>query len=204
MNTILRTAGLACILSSLTPFAIRAQEQPAPAQIQIFNTPADQQPTDEQLAKLFQAMRLQDQMMTMTKSMSAMVQQQTQRQIEIMQKDRPELQQLNEDQKQAASKAMGRFMERVMATAYSGDDLQKDMTDVYRRHLTRDDVDALIALFSSQAGQHMLAMAPAVMQELVPSVMARMQERMKPLVADFEKEMMAIARPAASQPAEKK
>ena len=39
-------------------------------------TPADQQPTKEQLAKLFEAMRVRKQMQSMLKMMPAMVQQQ--------------------------------------------------------------------------------------------------------------------------------
>jgi hypothetical protein len=52
----------------------------------------------------------------------------------------------------------------------------------------------------------MLDMAPVIMQEYVPMMMQRTQERIKPLMDEMGKEMEQIAKPAApstDKPAEK-
>jgi len=45
------------------------------------------------------------------------------------------------------------------------DDLLQAMEPVYAKHLTKGDVDALIAFYSSPVGQKMLAEQPAITQE---------------------------------------
>jgi hypothetical protein len=147
-------------------------------------------------------MRLHEQMAAMNKSMSAMMQQAAQQQFEQMKHDHPELKNMTQEQQKKASEVLGRFMERSLAVA-TGDDMLQAMTEVYRHHLTRDDVDALIALYNAPAGQHMLAMAPAIMQEMMPSMMTKIQDKMKPIVADMEKEMAAIAPKPAAKSASK-
>jgi hypothetical protein len=163
----------------------------------------DQQPSKEQLNKLFEVMRVREQMASMTKMMPALIQQQMQAQIQQMQKDHPEMKPMSEEQQQAFSKVMGKFTERAI-TLYSSDEMMGDMRDLYGKHLTRSDVDGIIAFYNSPAGQHMLDMVPVIMQEFMPTAMRHMQENMKPLLDDLIKEMDAIVKsPAAEKPAVK-
>jgi len=101
---------------------------------------------------------------------------------------------MTEEQQKASAKVMTKFMERVM-TAYGSDDMLNEMGAIYRKYLTGADVEAIIAFYNSPAGQHMLNMAPAMMQEFMPTMMKHMQERIRPLIEDMSKEMEAIAKP---------
>jgi hypothetical protein len=137
-------------------------------------------------------MRVKQQMSSMTRTMPAIVQQQFQQQLDQMKKEYPQMASLSEEHKQAMSKVMGSFMERAM-TLYSTDEVISDVTALYQKHLSRPDVEATIVFYSSPAGQHVLDMVPAVMQELLPAVMQKMQDRMKPLIMEMTKQMAEIA-----------
>ncbi len=161
---------------------------PAQAAVTTAAIPLDQQPTKEQLAKLFEVMRVRQQMASVTKMMPAMMQQQMQAQIKQMQKDHTEMKSMTEEQQQAFGKVMNKYMERVM-NIYTSDEMFADMSAIYQKHLTRSDVDGIITFYSSPAGQHMLDMVPVIMQEFMPIEMQRMQERIKPLIDEMTKEM---------------
>jgi hypothetical protein len=179
--------GLALALVSLGVAQALAQ-QPGASLAPATAVPPDQQPTKEQLAKLFELMRVREQLASMTKMMPALMQQQMQTQFKQMQKDHPELSPITEEQQRASAKVMGKYMERVM-NLIATDDMVADMATVYQRHLTRSDVDGMIVFYSSPAGQHMLDMMPVIMQEYMPMVMQQMQGRIKPLTDEMTKEM---------------
>jgi hypothetical protein len=193
---------------ALAPCGFAQAPEAAPAEATAVPAiPPDQQPTTEQLAKLFELMRFKQQMATMTKMMPTLMQQQFSAQIKQMQKDHPEKAPMTEEQQQASAKVMGKFMERAMSINTS-DELIADMSALYQKHLSRSDVDGIIAFYSSPAGQHMLDRTPVIMSEFMPTVMKRVQERMKPIVEEMTKEMEAITKtsapaPAADKPAQK-
>ncbi|MGA9071143.1 MAG: DUF2059 domain-containing protein [Terracidiphilus sp.] len=185
----------------MLPCAIFAQttptQTPAVPEATASTVPADQQPTKEQLNKLFELMNVRGQLASLSKMMPGLLQQQMQQ----MQKDHPEMATMSEEQQKEADKIMNKFMGRVF-DVYNADDMIADMASIYQRHLTRSDVDGIIAFYSSPAGQHMIAMVPVIMQEYMPLAMQRMQDRMKPLIDQMGKEMEAIGKPVAP-PADK-
>jgi hypothetical protein len=160
--------------------------------------PEDQQASKEELSRLFEVMRVKQQMAGMTRTMPALVRQQFQQQLEQMQKDNPQTASLNDEQQQAMKHLMGAFMERAM-NLYGSDEMIADMTALYQKHLSRPDVEATIAFYGSPAGQHVLDMVPAIMQEFLPTVMQKTQDRMKPLILDMQKQMVAITSEKPSQ-----
>ena len=186
---------LPCAAFAQTP-AAQPSTAPAAAMTEPSVIPADQQPTKEQLIKLFELMRVRDQLATVTKMMPALVQQQMKAHMQQMRKDHPEMALMSEEKQQAAGMVMDKFMARVF-DIYTPDEMISDMAGIYQKHLSRSDVDGMIAFYSSPAGQHMVAMTPVIMQEYMPLVMQRMQERMKPLTDEMSKEMEQIAKPAA-------
>jgi hypothetical protein len=191
------TALLGIMLMPCAVFAQAPAVQPAATpEAAAATIPADQQPTKEQLLKLFELMKVRDQLASVTKMMPALVQQQMQAQMEQMKKEHPEMGAMSDEQQQQAATVMNKFMTKVF-DIYPADEMIGDMAAIYQRHLTRADVDGIIAFYSSPAGQHMVAMAPVVMQEYMPLVMQRMQERTKPLIEEMSKEMEQIAKPAA-------
>lgn len=149
--------------------------------------PPDQQATKEQLDKLFEVMRVREQMASLTKIMPALMQQQ----FNHMQQEYSGKSHLTEEQQLALSNLQGKFMGKVLSL-YTSDEMIDDMESIYRKYLTRSDVDGMIAFYSSPAGQHMVEMQPAIMKEFMPTVMQRMQDRMKPLIDEMTEETRAI------------
>jgi hypothetical protein len=197
-KTICFAAALGMMMLPCAAFtqAPAAPPSTAPAAAASTAIPADQQPTKEQLTKLFELMRIKQQISSMTKMMPAMMRQQMQAHVKEMQKNHPELAAMTEEQQQASMNVESKFMEKVV-DLYTSDEMIADMEGIYQKHLTRSDVDGIIAFYSSPAGQHMVDMAPVIMQEYVPLMMQRTQERIKPLMDEMSKEMEQIAKPAA-------
>lgn len=179
---------------AMTPWAALAQEPvvqqeatSAPA------NPADQQPTQEQLAKWFKLMRVQDQLESITKTMSAAMQQQMAEQIRQTQQAHPEMGAMDEELQQALTKVTSKFMERAMNLMTSAEMIE-DMTKIYQKHFTRSDVDGAIAFYGSPAGQHFLEKQPVILQEYLPVVLQRTMDRVKPLAEEMTREMAEIAK----------
>ena len=87
-------------------------------------------------------------------------------------------------------------MERA-SDLYKSDEMIADMTALYQKYLTRSDVDGIIAFYSSSAGQRLLDIQPVIMQEYLPLVMQRMQDRVKTLTDEMQKELMEAIKPNA-------
>ena len=187
---------------ALAPWTVLAQAgQPgaaatAPAEAATPAIPQDQQPTKEQLAKLFEVMRLRQQLQGFMKMMPAMVQQQVQTQMHEMASKMPGRKPITPEQQAAIDKMMNKYMEKAL-NLYPIDEMIDDMTGLYQRHMSRSDVDAFIAFYSSSAGQHLLDQQPAIMQEYMPIAMQRIQERSKALTDEIAKDMQECLNPDA-------
>ncbi len=190
----------------ITSCALFAQTPAAPVDATAATAiPADQQPSKEQLAKLFEVMRLREQMQNVMKAVPAMVQQQIKGQIDEMMAKVPDGKPLTADQQVAMDKIMNKYLQQAI-NIYPVDEMISDMSTLYMHHLSATDVDAFIAFYQSPAGQHLLDAQPAIMQEYMPLVMNRMKERSKALTDDLMKDMAeltASAAPAADKPAAK-
>jgi hypothetical protein len=68
----------------------------------------------------------------------------------------------------------------------SMDDLVRDVVPVYQRHLTRSDVEALIAFYSSPVGQKLRREQPAMMRETMQATSANQRQKMEDLLARVE------------------
>lgn len=68
----------------------------------------------------------------------------------------------------------------------SMDDLVRDVVPIYQRHLTRSDVAALIAFYSSPVGQKLRREQPAMMKESMEATSAGQREKMEQLLARVE------------------
>lgn len=159
------------------------ESSPAPVTI-----PPEEQPTKEQLAQLFEVMRLRDQMQNLMRSIPAVVSQQVHSQMaQIMGKLAPGAA-LTQQQQDKLSELMNKYISRAM-TVYTVDDMIADMTTVYQHHISRTDVDALIAFYSSPAGRHLLEAQPAIMKEYMPMVIARQQKATDVLTEEMSKDL---------------
>jgi hypothetical protein len=168
--------------------AIAQEAAPTAAAAHGVTIPPDQQATREQLQKLFEVMRIRQQMANVLKTMPMIMQQAAQQQAAQMAAQQPGSAKLTPEQQAERDKLMQNFMAKAL-NMYPVDEMLDDMATIYQRHLSRDDVDSLIAFHRSPAGQHLLDAQPAILQEYMPMVMQRVQERSKALAEELKKDM---------------
>ncbi len=191
MKNIRNFALVAAIGLTLAPWAVAQAPADQPATDTAVTAPVvppDEQPTKEQLARLFEAMRLRQQMQNLMKTVPAMMQQQLKAQSDEMTPKLPGGKQLSPEQQAAYDKLMDKYMTKAVSI-YPVDEMIGDIGTVYQRHLTGTDVDAFISFYGSPAGQHLLDAQPAIMQEYMPLVMKRMQERTKTLTDEMRNDV---------------
>ena len=82
-------------------------------------------------------------------------------------------------------KEVDKIVEQEFATI-TMDDLIRDVVPVYQRHLTKSDVDALLAFYSSPVGQKLRREEPAMMRESMEATSAGQREKMEDLLARVE------------------
>lgn len=161
--------------------------------------PVDQQPTKEQLAKLFDVMRIREQMQSMRQIVPGMVAQQIQAAMKQTEASLPAGTKLTPEQREGMQKVMSKYVGKAM-DLYPADEMLADMTTIYQQHLSKDDVDGLISFYSSPAGQHLLDAQPVIAKEYMPMVMGKVTERSQAMTKEMMKEMAEVvpaAKPAA-------
>lgn len=197
-NMIRIVAGIGLALAPLAAWTQAPASEPAGATTAAATVPLDQQPSKEQLAKLFELMHVKQQLASVTQIMPGLMQQQFNATTTQFQKDHPEMTAATPEQQQATAKVMGKFVQDAMGL-YGADEMIEDMSSIYKEHLTREDVDEINAFYSSTAGQHMIDMTPVIIKEFMPTVMQRVQERIKPLNAQLVQELTEIAKTSGNQ-----
>ena len=160
---------------------------------------ADDQPTTEQLTKLFDVMRIKDQVQQMRQIVPGMVSQQIQAAMKQTEANLPAGTKLTDEQRARMQQVMTKYVGKAM-DLYPSDEMLTDMTGIYQRHLSKEDVDGLIAFYGSTAGQHLLDAQPTISREFMPIVMGKVQERSQSLTREMTKEMAEIV-PATKPPA---
>jgi hypothetical protein len=201
MNQVIKFAAVLGIGLGLAPWAVaQAPAEQPPAAPAAAVIPIDQQPTKEQLTRLFETMRVRQQVEVVLKAMPAMIQQQLQEQAKEMAAKYPASFQSTPEQQAAFEQVMNKYMEKAL-NIVDINDMLDDMARVYQRHVSRSDVDAFIAFYSSPAGQHLLAAQPIIVQEYTPMVMKRTQERSKALTDQLAQDLEKLSKsstPAAT------
>jgi hypothetical protein len=182
-------------ITAQTPVAEKLPTAPA----QAITIPSDQQPTKEQLAKLFEVMRLREQLQDYFTKMDVAAQKQAMVQAsEVVTKICGDCK-MTPEQNTAINNAMSRYAARLI-NAYTVDERIDNICAIYQRHLSRSDVDALLGFYGSPAGQHLLDQKPPIMQEFVTEYMMRMQERAGPAANELANEMQKmISSPVAAK-----
>ena len=153
--------------------------------------PGDE-PTDAQLARLIEAMRMREQMAGMMKQFTGIIQQQITEQVKESQAALPSGQALTSKQQEEMTALINEYMEKAM-NLYRVDEMIQDLSAIYKRHLSREDVDGMIAFYSSPAGQHMIDILPVIMREYTPLAMNRVQERMAALTQEMQAAIKKLA-----------
>jgi uncharacterized protein len=165
----------------------------------------ENQATTEQLAKLFDVMRIKQQMQSMRMMVPGMVQQQIQSAMKQTEAELPAGSKLTAEKREKMQAIMNKYVGKAM-DLYPTDEMLTDMTAIYQKHLSKDDVEGLIAFYSSPAGQHLLDAQPVIAQEYMPLVMGKVAQRSQAMTKEMMKEMADVAptsKPAATKPAAK-
>jgi uncharacterized protein len=152
----------------------------------------ENQATTEQLRNLFEVMRIKQQMQAVKQMVPSMVAQQIQTSMKQTMDGLPAASKPNAEQRERMQQLMTKYVGKSM-DLYPPDEMLTDMTTIYQRHLSKDDVEGLVAFYSSAPGQHLLDAQPVISQEYMPLVMGKVAERSRVLTQEMMKEMAAIA-----------
>jgi uncharacterized protein len=201
MNRICSVALAASL--ALAAYPARAQApsaQPAPASQSTAAAvvPPDQQATPDQIRKFFEVARLHQQMQMMMGMMPQMITQAYRVEMKNIEKSLPPGRQLTPQESAALGRIMQEYMQKAM-TLYSVDDMIADAIPIYQRHISRTDADALIAFYSSPAGQHILDAQPVIMREYMPIEMSRVLNRSKRLTSQMTADMQNCVKSSQTQ-----
>lgn len=82
-------------------------------------------------------------------------------------------------------KAINNIVDEAFAEI-SMDDMIRDIVPIYQKHLTRSDVSALIAFYSSPVGQKLRREQGAMMRESMEATSAGQRQKMEALLAKVE------------------
>lgn len=201
MNRI-RTAALTAALALVTfpawPQTVSAHpaspDQPAAAAV----VPPDQQATPDQIRKFFEVARLRQQMQMMMGMMPRMIAQSYQVELKNLNSKLPPGQHMTPQQQAALGKIMQEYMHKAMSL-YTVDQMMNDAIPIYQRHISRTDADAIIAFYSSPAGQHILDAQPVIMREYMPVAMGHVLNSSRALTDQMTQDMENAVK--SSQPA---
>lgn len=149
--------------------------------------PADQQPSKEDLMKLFEVMHVRQQIENIRKTMQQMLQQQLAEQSKTLDAKYPKV---TPEQQAEIQKLLDKYIERSI-NIYPIDDVLADIIPAYQRHFTKDDVKSLTEFYGTPAGQRRLALQPIIMKEYTPIVVTRINENTLKLTQEFSSELEA-------------
>ncbi len=144
-------------------------------------------PTDGDVNRLLAASRAQSMLDSMLPQMEAMQQQQF-AQFAGQQPLSPA--------QQAQLQRIQQRTSQTMRQALAWSQLRPMYVDLYKQSFSKEDVLAMAEFYESPAGQSLLDKTPALMQNL----MAAIQQKMRPLVADLQKDLeQIVSEPAAAK-----
>ncbi len=163
------------------------QSGPDPATAQI--VPEDQRASRDEVEQFFTAMRLRKNMEMVFKAMREQMKGMSQKMMS------EKLSMLTPEQQEKFVKAMQGNMDDIMDSMRL-EDLISDMIPVYQKYLTREDLEGIIAFYSSPVGQRLLDKTPAMtteamkismdrMEKMMPEIMAKMQKRMDEVIKEM-------------------
>jgi uncharacterized protein len=137
--------------------------------------PADAAADKEDVQKLFVTLHLREMMQNL---MTTSMQQQKQITHDALKKKIPSM---TDDE----FKRMDTFVDEFAKTIDMNGMLD-DMVPVYQRHLTKQDVNAMLAFYNTPTGQKLLREQPAMMAEGMQAMQPRMQKMMSDLMDKVE------------------
>jgi uncharacterized protein len=153
-----------------------------------------ERPTQEQVLKLLDLLRVRESLQITLDAMKEQVRATAEQSLResVPQPSAEQLKQLN-------AIVDGVFKELVL------DDLFQDVVPVYQRHLSRADVEAAIAFYSSAAGKKIMREQPAMIRESMDATRAGQQKKMELLLVKLDARMRQLieGQPGSNEPEKK-
>lgn len=145
--------------------------------------PADAPATKEEIHKYLQVMHSRDMMTKVADAMSKPMHEMMHEQY-LKDKDR-----LPAD----FEVRMNRMMDDMMKS-FPWDEMLEAMVPVYQKHLTKGDVDALVAFYSTPTGQKLIKEIPEITGEAMQQMMPLMRKSIDAMTQRMQEEVAAMAR----------
>lgn len=158
----------------------------------------EDQPSREQLAKLFDVMGFSKMIEDTMAATRLAMRPQMEKQWDRMIADNEVFRAMSTEDKQHLKDILTKFTEKGLGV-HRADEMLELMIPVYRRHLTRSDVDGMIAFFESPAGQHFVANQAAIGQEFSQAHMPRIQESQDGVNRELQSELQALIQAAQKE-----
>jgi hypothetical protein len=149
------------------------------------DTPA----TKEQIQKLFEVMQIRQQSHLMMESIQKQMQAMTTQTIK-----------LKYPQITAAELARATKISEESLKAVPVDALLDDMIPIYQKHLTGNDVDAMIVFYSSPTGKKLMQEMPEITQEAMQVSYSRMQKQIDAVMQRVDDSVKEDERPRQQKP----
>lgn len=127
----------------------------------------DEPATDADIERLYQVLKIRDQIKQITEIMSHQIRQM----IQEAMKGQPNL-------PPDTDKRLGALYEKIMKNMPT-EELLQAMTPIYEKYFTRSDIHAIVTFYSSPAGKKMVNQTPEITQEAIQASMTIMQNYMK-------------------------
>jgi uncharacterized protein len=184
----------ACAFAFGQTAAAPAPAPKAPAQKTAAKPAASEKPTQEQVLKLLELLRVRESMQITVDAMKEQVKATAEQSL------RENVAAPTVDQLTRVNTIVNDVFKELVL-----DDLIQDVVPVYQKHLTRSDVEAVIAFYSTPAGKKILREQPAMIRESMQATAATQQKKMQLLLVKLEVRMRELIQgpPAGTQPEKK-
>lgn len=171
-------ATLLCLCTGVLSFAQQADSR-APA-------------TKEEVQKYLEVMHSREMMTKMMEAMSKPIHQMVHEQY-LKDKDK-----LPPDFEERTSKVMDDYLKNLPV-----DEMLEAMVPIYQKHLTKGDIDALVAFYSSPTGQKLIEQLPAITAEAMHTVMPLIRQRVDVMTQRMREEVAQMMKDSKNKPPEK-
>ena len=97
---------------------------------------------------------------------------------------------------------MNKMMDDTMK-AFPWDEMLESMVPVYQKHLTKGDIDAIVAFYAAPTGQKLLREMPAMMGEAMQVMMPILRKQMDAMTDRMQEEVAQMLKDPKAKPDEK-
>jgi hypothetical protein len=151
--------------------------------------PADSPATKEDIQRYLEVTQSREMMSKMIDAMMKPMHQIIREQYE-RDKDR-----LPADFEARSNKVMDDYLKK-----FPWDEIVQAMVPVYQKHLTKGDVDHLVAFYSSPTGQKFLREMPAITSEAMQVMLPLMRQRMDAMTRDVQRQIAEMSKQPEAKP----